>query len=403
MKTVKPATKWVMLAISYVILVTCFVPYISWGLHLTEIQQEIGLSDSQAGLLNSITALFGGVILPFAGMIGDRIGIKKIILLGVAAAALGQLVFALAPNFALLLTGRAITGIGVGLLFVGPYTMAVNWFERERKNGVALGIMFTSDGVGTAFAFYIFALLLLALGWRQGALAGAGLMAVVFIFALLLQDAPKYDAGTTTEQLSLPQIFSSRNVIVAALFFIGEWGIFAMVATWMPTILTENAGWDAELAGLFSSLYVLIGMITAIGFGLFSDRLGARKMLIVAAGAGMTLFMLLLTLALQAENYSLAVIALPLVGLAVYTGMPLALALAAESVPQGQAGGATGVILGIGFVVGGVVYPYVMGLIKETTGEFTIGFFAIVAATFVLNLIAAIFAKNTRLPQPQAS
>ncbi|MFD4421612.1 nitrate/nitrite transporter [Agromyces sp. NPDC058484] len=408
MTTTRPTTKWVMLGLSYLVLIAAFIPYIGWSVSLIEISDEFSLSATQAGLLGSITALVGGLILPFAGVIGDRVGIKRIILFGIVVSLAGQLIFAWAPDYTLLMLGRAISGFGVGLLFVGPYTMAVNWFERERKNGIALGIMFTSDGIGTAFALYAFAIVLVAYGWRTGSVIGGALLVLVFLIAaIFLKDAPRDETAETTvddsahDGRSTVSWLLSRNVLSSAAFFIGEWGIFAVVAVWMPTILIEGAGWDAALAGLFSSLYVVIGMVTSIVFGLISDRLGRRKAIVVAAGLAMTLFMGVLTVSLASGNYVLVALCLPLVGLGVYTGMPLSLALAAESVPTRMVGSVNGFVLGIGFIVGGFVYPYVIGAVKDATSDYTGGFIAMVVSTGVLNFVCALLAKDVHRTAPQ--
>nr|WP_281170816.1 MFS transporter [Gulosibacter molinativorax] len=399
-----------MLGLSYLVLIACFIPYIGWTPNLIEISEEFGLSGAEAGLLSSITALVGGLILPFAGAIGDRWGIKRIILVGLIASIIGQFLFALAPGYGLALLARAISGLGVGLLFVGPYTMAVNWFERERKNGIALGIMFTSDGIGTGFALYVFAIVLVAFGWRSGTMIGGYfLIAVLLIAWIFLRDAPNVkeeplnaELASSSDRSAISWLFS-RNVLIAAAFFVGEWGIFAVVAVWMPTILIENAGWPTEIAGLFASLYVLIGMITSIVFGLISDRLGRRKNLIVLAGVMMTTFMALMTVALATGNYVLVAVCLPLVGLGVYTGMPLALALAAESVPTRMAGTVNGFVLGVGFIVGGFAYPYIMGAVKDATDEYVLGFVGMVIATAVLNLVCPLFAKDVRRVDTQTT
>ncbi len=406
MTKTSPTTKWVMLSLSYLVLIACFIPYIGWTPSLLEISEELSLSASQAGLLASITALVGGTILPFAGVIGDRIGIKRIILVGLVAAIVGQFVFALAPDYGMLMLGRAISGLGVGLLFVGPYTMAINWFERERKSGIALGVMFTTDGIGSVFALYLFAIVLVAFGWRTGStIGGVFLIIVLVIAALFLKDVPSAPAEEAAQEAdasgrSAVSWLFSRNVLVAAAFFVGEWGIFAVVAVWMPTILIEDAGWSTTAAGFFASCYVLAGVATSIIFGLISDRLGKRKNLILLAGLAMTLFMGALTVSIASGNYVFAAICLPLVGLGVYTGMPLALALATESVPARMAGAVNGFVLGIGFIVGGFVYPYVMGLVKDSTGDYVLGFVGMVVATALLNLCFPFFAKDVGRAQP---
>lgn len=392
-----------MLATSYLVLIACFIPYIGWTPNLLEISQELSLNFTEAGLLGSITALVGGVILPFAGFIGDRWGVKKIIIVGLIAAIAGQFMFAWAPDYLSLMLSRSLSGVGVGLLFVGPYTMAVNWFERERKSGVALGTMFTSDGVGTAFALYGFSIVTVALGWRSGSIVGGLVLLVVLIIAaVVLRDAPDdadNEVGAATAAPGKSTIWGAvtrRNVLTAAAFFVGEWGIFAVVASWMPTILIENAGWSTSSAGLFSSLYVVVGMITSISFGLISDRLGRRRNLIVLAGASMTVFMAALTTAIAADNYVLVAVCLPLVGLSVYMGMPLALALAAESVPPTRAGTVNGFVLGIGFIVGGFVYPFFIGYVRDSTGDYVLGFIAMTVATLVLTFLCQLCSKDVR-------
>lgn len=403
MNSNNPTTKWLMLGISYLVLIACFIPYIGWTPNLIEISDDLSLNYTQAGLLGSITALIGGLILPFAGIIGDKWGTKNIILVGLVAAIAGQFLFSWAPTYSLLMVGRGLSGLGVGLLFVGPYTMAVNWFERERKNGIALGVMFTTDGIGTGFALYVFSIVMVAFGWRTGSVVGGVfLVAVLIVAALVLRDAPADDAkpvdapaGSGT-RAGLPHVLTHRNVLTASAFFVGEWGIFAVVASWMPTILIENAGWSTSIAGLFSSLYVVVGMITSICFGLISDRLGKRKNLIVIAGAAMTVFMTVLTISLASGNYVVVAICLPLVGLGVYTGMPLALALATESVSPSMAGSVNGFVLGIGFIVGGFAYPYFMGFIKDSTGDYVVGFVSMCVATFVLTFICQLASKDIR-------
>lgn len=410
MTTRSGSTKWRMLGLSYLALIATFIPYIGWTPKIPEIIDELSISYTEAGLLGSVTALVGGLVLPFGGLLVDRWGAKNIILLGLVAVIIGQFGFAYAPEYSWMIVARALTGLGVGLLFVGPYTMAVHWFEQSGKNGVALGTMFTSDGVGTVISLYLFALVLTAWGWRNGsAIGGIALIAVFVIVALFLKNEPGHSPQRTTEHkpaLSLKESLrpiADRNVLVAAAFFIGEWGLYALVASWMPTVLIEDAGWEPALAGLLSSLYVLAGVVTSIYFGLLSDKLGERKKIVVLAGFSMTVFVAALTIAMAAGNYTLVAICLPLIGLGVYTGMPVSLALATESAGSQHAGVVNGFILGIGFIFGGFVYPYILGYIKDTTGEFVVGFIGVTVATFLLCFIVALFGRDRKHTEPTSA
>ncbi len=403
MGKVRDERQWTMLALSFLALITCFIPYIGYSTKLIEIMEETGINYTQAGMLASVTALIGGVILPFVGVLVEKWGAKTIIILGLITSAIGQLLFAYMPDYSWLVFSRALTGLGVGLLFVGPYTMAIKWFEKDRKVGIAMGVMFTSDGIGTAFALYLYAIILTLAGWRHGsALGGLFIIAVLIITMFILKEPPHVEERKrelAKERLSIGDylnVIKNRNVIVATAFFVGEWGLYAVVAYWIPTILIEDAGWSESLAGFLTALYVLIGAIPSVIFGLMSDRMGKRKIFIIVAGLWMTFTVAALAVALYNHSYFLAAIIMPLIGLGVYTGMPVALALASESVASNRVGIVNGFVLGTGFLVGGFVYPTLMGYIKDLTGEYTIGFVGAIAATFLLCFITALIGKDVK-------
>ncbi|TJY41332.1 MFS transporter [Cohnella pontilimi] len=397
--------KWLMLWLSYLTLIACFIPYIGYSTQITQLMDETSISYAATGLLASVTALVGGLILPFVGVLVDRWGARNIILLGLLISAAGQILFAYMPSFSGMVFSRAIVGLGVGLLFVGPYTMAAQWFESSKGIGSALGVMFTSDGIGTVFALYLFSFVLAALGWRDGsAVGGLFLIAVLVLSFFVLKDPPhirkrERTSSSPAERFSLKDylnVIGNRNVVMASAFFIGEWGLYAVMAYWVPTILMEDAGWSEGVAGFLASLYVLIGIVPSIIFGLISDRMGKRKPFILLAGLWMTLTLAVLTFGLANNRYELVAWMMPLVGLGVYTGMPVALASAVESVGMKFVATANGFILGIGFLVGGFLYPYVMGYIKDTTGAYTVGFIGAIIATFVLNFVFALFSKDSK-------
>lgn len=57
-------------------------------------------------------------------------------------------------------------------------------------------------------------------------------------------------------------------------------------------------------------------------------------------------------------------------------------------------------MLGTGFIVGGFVYPYVLGAIKDTTGSFVTGFFGVTVATLILCFLPALFGRDQRSGEP---
>ncbi|RJS50168.1 MFS transporter [Bacillus sp. PK3_68] len=307
MANTKVKGQWTMLWLSYLALVGCFLPYIGYSTQITQIMEDTSISYAQTGMLASVTALVGGLTLPFVGVLVDKWGARNVILWGLLIGAVGQILFAYMPSYATLVFARALIGLGVGLLFVGPYTMAAQWFEKSNGVGSAMGVMFTSDGIGTMFSLYLFSYVLTAVGWKNGsALGGIFLVVILIISFFVLKNPPHITERQNTikesgEKFNLKdylKVIGNRNVIVASTFFIGEWGLYAVIAYWVPTILIEDAGWSEGLAGFLTSLYVLVGVVPSIVLGLVSDKMGKRKPFIILAGLWMTLTIVILTIAL---------------------------------------------------------------------------------------------------------
>lgn len=385
-----------MLGIAYLVVLGNFLLYVGWTPELVRIADDLGMSYSNAGLLSAITALSAGFTLPLAGSIGNRFGSKSVTIAGLIIGVAGQLLFSVADTTAFALVARAITGVGVGLLFVGPYSLAADWFHAAKRSGTALGTMLTSDGVGALVAIYLFAFVLTSAGWRGGLKISAVILVVILVIVItLLRDVPKPTEAPTAAisahgEMSLQKALTNRNVLCAACFYVGSWGIFGLVATWVPSILIEDAGWSPEGATFFTSLYVLAGAIPALTFGLLSDRLGRRRIVIVSSGLATAVCVAVVGVCLSTGTYALVAIALPILGLLIYPGATCSLSLAAVSVGN-QSSLTNGLIFGSAFVVGGFAYPYALGIIKDATGSYSLGFFLAALTSFALCFIVPIF------------
>src|SRR5699024_1249585 len=147
---------------------------------------------------------------------------------------ISQFMFAYTPTYPLMVLAKAIGGIGVGLLFVGPYTLAVQWFEDIGNNGLALGVMFSSDGIGTAIAVYLYAYVFLVMDWRDGMAVGGGfLLVILLIIFFLLKEPPKlqeekddYDSSDSDNKIGFTdyiKVLTTKNALIAVSFFVAEW------------------------------------------------------------------------------------------------------------------------------------------------------------------------------------
>ncbi|WNG88050.1 MFS transporter [Mycobacterium sp. ITM-2016-00317] len=401
-------SRWANLAVAYLALVGAFLPYIGWSPGLSDISEELGLSYSEAGSISSVTGLVAGVTILVGGVLASRWGAKQIILAGLAAGVVGQLVFAMADGLEFVMAGRVLAGLSVGFLWVATYTMAVDWFRDSGQTGRAVGIMMSGDGVGALLSLFAFSAVLAAFGWRLG----LGVQAVFMLVVLVLVAVVSKNAPTTGADLvrvgDLPEsqhparpveqsvrAIANRNVLSALIFWVGGVGLFSVIASWMPAILIEDAGMSESLAGFLTSLFSIVGMAAAFGAPLLAEKLGSKKPVIVVAGVLTAAALATMTLFVSTGNYVLVAICMPLIGLGVYAGEPLTLAAAVESVSAKHAGIVNGVIIGIPWIVSGFAFPYILGTVKDATGSFVQGFVALTVTTVVLCALSPLFIKKS--------
>ena len=407
--------RWVNLAVAYIAMVGAFLPYIGWSASLSDISEDLGLSYSQAGSISSVTGFVAGVMILLGGVLVSRWGTKQVVVAGVVAGLAGQLIFAMAESFELVIAGRVVAGVSVGFLWVATYTMAVDWFRDNKQTGRALGIMMTGDGVGALLSLFAFSAVMSAFGWRVGLVLQAVFMAVVLLLvAFGSKNAPTVDedpvqAVGDAEDRTAPAAARSvrevanRNVLSAVIFWIGGVGLFAVVASWMPAILIEDAGMSESLAGFLTSLFSIAGMAAAFGAPLLAERLGTKKPVIVAGGLLTAGSIAAMTVFLAGGNYFWLVVCIPLMGLGVYGGEPLVLAEAVESVSAKYGSIVNGIIIGVPWIVSGFAYPYLLGAVKDSTGSFVQGFLVLTIATTALCAISPFFIKERKGAAAQES
>jgi len=397
-------SRWINLLAVYLVIVGSSLPYAGWSPSLAVISLDLDLSYAQAGSISSVTGLVAGLMLLAGGALAARWGSKRIIVAGLVAGIAGQLVFAMADGFGSVIAGRILAGLSVGFMWVGSFTMAADWFRASNQTGRALGILASGDGVGALLSLFAFSAVLVAIGWRLGLAVQAVWLSGVLVFVLFFsKNAPSLNADVAAtnhprheaKRPASRRSVMNRNVLSALIFWFGSIGLFSAIASWMPTILVENAGFSASHAGLLTSSFSIAGMVAALGGPLIAERLGSKKRVVVMGGIVSGVAVALVTTFVAADNYVGVALLIPVIGLGMYSGEPLILAEAIESVSGRYAGIVNGVILGFPWVVSGVAYPYVIGLVRDATGSFVGGFLAVSVATILLCGVSPLFIRDS--------
>src|SRR5262245_58306444 len=101
------------------------------------------------------------------GTLGDLYGRTRIFVLGIGLIAVGSLVCALAPNAAILIAGRAVTGLGAALELPTTLAILTVTYADPKERGRAIGIWASLNGVALAVGPTIGGLLVDLVGWRS--------------------------------------------------------------------------------------------------------------------------------------------------------------------------------------------------------------------------------------------
>lgn len=188
---------------------------------------EADLDTDAAGVTWTLTSwlVTAAVAMPLAGRVGDLVAKRRMLLISLAAIAIGSIVAALAPNLAVLIVARVIQGLGAPLIPLS-FSLVRDVLPPERVVGgigIVSAINALGNGVGTAFA----GPLALAFGWR-------GLFVVPLVGVLL--------GGLLVVAVIPPSITSGSgrvNVAAAALLATG------LVALLVPISMSAQWGWGS--------------------------------------------------------------------------------------------------------------------------------------------------------------
>ncbi|MHB8763702.1 MAG: MFS transporter [Deferrisomatales bacterium] len=373
-----------------------------------ELRSDLGLGAAALGNLSAFYFYSYVAMQVPTGILADRWGPRRLLTAGAFAAALGTLVFALAPGAAWAGIGRLLVGGSVAVAFVGMLKLATHWFE-PRQFALASGMALLCGIVGAVTAGVPLRALVSAFGWRPVMVASAALTLVVAVAIwVLVRDDPSEKgyasyapglrgAGRAPAILAgLAEVVRYRNTGLvflssggltgAVLAFGGLWGV--------PYLVAEYGLTRAGAAAVTSALMVAFGLGGPV-LGALSDRIGRRKPLHVAGCA------------VAAVGWSgvIWVPGLPLpavVALLLATGFAtgaiiIGFAYAKESVP-GSLGGTVSGVCNMGTMMGPMVLQPAVGLVLDRLGEgagaYRTSLGLVVAAAWVA-LAFALFTRET--------
>lgn len=222
---------------------------------LAAIQSDLGLGLAVAALLISCFALVGAVAGAPIGLAVDRIGAERMIASGLLLQAAGSAIGGMSPGASLLLTMRALEGLGfLGVIVAAPpliYALA-----PKRKLDRAMAIWATFMPVGMTVIMLASPLLGL-LQWRGFWLLNAAiLLAYAALFAATLGLSRTTRSPDREIGADLKRAMSTPGPWALAGLFAAFSAAYFSVFSFLPILLSERFGIDAHMSNIMVGIAI---------------------------------------------------------------------------------------------------------------------------------------------------
>ena len=262
----------------------CFAVWTIFSIIGLGVKDELGLSETEFGLLIGTPILTGSLVRVLLGVWADQIGGRRVFAGVMVLAAIATFLTSFADTYAELLFAALGVGIAGGSFSVG--VTYVSKFYPPSRQGTALGI-FGAGNVGSAVTKFVAPFVMVAAGWQAVAQYWAvGLLVMAVLFLALTKEDPDQLARAREKRRAesmASQLAVLKNIQVwrFALYYFFVFGAFVALALWLPRYLIGVYGLDVKTAGMLAAFYSVPASVFRIYGGKLSDRYGARSVLYV--------------------------------------------------------------------------------------------------------------------------
>jgi MFS family permease len=348
--------------------------------------KELGLDNTQIGLLTSLLALAWAISGYLTGALSDKTGKRKqYLIIAVAIFSICSFMSGLAASFAFLLLARIIMGFAEGPVLPLAQSIMVD-VSTEKRRGFNMGFMqsFGANVFGMVAPIVLVALAT-NLGWRNAFfIAGVPGLALAALGFFYIKEAKATEVKEKKHKIAIADLLKYRNVWVTILLSSCMMTWLSAQLAFMPKYLISIKHFSAEDMGKTMSAFGLGAIIWGVIVPALSDKFGRKPIVI-------TFFLLGVLMPLSvvySEGNFVSLSALVLAGASIMGCFPIVLAtIPSETMPHQYIAQTLGLVMGFGELVGGFAVPAVAGWSADKLGLYA-PFFIAAGAALSAGLIA---------------
>ena len=346
---------------------------------IPDIQDDLGVSHSVAGLVGTIPVLCMGLFAPFAGLAAGRWGLRAAMagcLLAIAVAGLGR---AVAPGAALLL-GLTLP-IGIAMAIAGTLLPIAVKRRFAHRPAFASGIGVTGINLGAGLSSALAVPIAAAWhGWR-GALAAFSLATLAICAGWLALSRGQWSERSATRPPRLP---AGRPVVwVIVLAFGVPSAVYYGLVAWIPDVYIER-GWSDASSGAVLAVMGVASVPAALLVPWLADRMGSRRAWMWFAAGCLTICTAGFA-AVPGGAFAWACFG----GIALGTVFPICLTMCLDVARDpAEAGAAAALMFLAGYPIA-AAGPLVVGALRDLTGGFAAGLWTLVGLSLLTGAVLA--------------
>lgn len=347
-----------------------------------------GIDDKVSGLISLSCFLWFLILSIPTGMLMNRIGRKKTVVVSFAITALAMLIPVLKYDFAFVLVAFAMLGIGNTMLQVALNPLVTNVVSAEKLTGtITLGQFIKAM---SSFLGPILAAMFAGSVWGWKAIFPVYAAVTVLAMAWLAV-SPIQEQLIEKSEITFARTFSLLRDKYIVLFFIGILvlvGVDVGMGVTFPKLLQERCSLPLEKAGMGNSVYFLARTVGAFLGGVVLMRFSASKFFTASS----CLALVSLVGLIFSRNLTMILFFVALFGLGYANLFSIIFSLSMQKMPQKTNEVSALLIVGVS---GGAVLPPLLGVITDTFG--TQGSALITLAIVWVYMVALIpFVRNVR-------
>ncbi|MGD8170549.1 L-lactate MFS transporter [Vibrio sp. TRT 21S02] len=267
----------------------------AWSVFNKALVTDFGWSAADASSPYAIATITFSVCLLVAGILQDRMGPRKILILGTTLTGLGMIASGFASSVLMLnITFGVITGAGIGFGYACLSPSAMKWFHASKK-GMVNGLIAAGFGLAAIYLAPLTSMLIGQVGINTSfMILGVGVLAIAVPLACTINNPPagytpaepKVKQGQAPKTIKQAMDFSWKEMLKTPQFY-SLWIMYAFAASVGLMIIgniTNIASVQANLpnAVYLASILAVFNSGGRVAAGILSDKIGGVRTLLLA-------------------------------------------------------------------------------------------------------------------------